>query len=148
MSLMRKSEVTKSAKRSIHNSSVEVYHHTSGERDMQIFKNKLVDDAFWRLANYGPAFSAVPDDISFLKEPCDFYQSLLVCLNLFAILLFFVHSVRGSFFYYVNKILPLSTLFIIIILLSFNNRLAFLVHVPGLFSLLFTLAQRSSSKTW
>eukprot|EP00026_Physarum_polycephalum_P005435 Phypoly_transcript_05469.p1 GENE.Phypoly_transcript_05469~~Phypoly_transcript_05469.p1 ORF type:complete len:464 (+),score=73.81 Phypoly_transcript_05469:41-1432(+) len=81
MSLMRKSEVTKSAKRSIHNSTTEVYHHTSGERDMQVFKNKKIDDAFWRLANYGPAFSAVPDDITFLKEPCDFYQSLLAGIS-------------------------------------------------------------------
>jgi hypothetical protein len=78
--LMRKSESTKSAKRSIHNSTAEVYHQTSGERDMQIFKNKLVDDVFWRLTNYGPAFSIVPDDITFLKEPCDYYQELLVCV--------------------------------------------------------------------
>lgn len=81
MRLWRKSEVTRSIKRSVHNSAIEVYHHTSGERDMQVFKNKQVDDVFWRLANYGPAFSVVPDDITFLKEPCDFYQELLAGIS-------------------------------------------------------------------
>lgn len=77
MRYMRKSEITRTAKRSIHNTSTEVYHQTNVERDIAIFKNKLVDDTFWRLANYGPAFSITPEDVAFLKEPCDFYQSLL-----------------------------------------------------------------------
>jgi phosphatidylserine/phosphatidylglycerophosphate/cardiolipin synthase-like enzyme len=74
---MKNSETSKSVRRMGHNATVEVYHNANPERDTKVFQNKSADDLFWRFANYGPAFAVAPEDITFLKAPCDFYQGLL-----------------------------------------------------------------------
>jgi len=50
---------------------------SSSKQVKNIFNDSYLNDVFWNLSSQGPAFAINPNNVDFIQEPSDFYNSLI-----------------------------------------------------------------------